>query len=265
MSKITSQRILGGVVLAAAAVLFLPLMFSEVSHRQLDVPLPPAEPQLPRADALVPAGDATAIRQMDSVMPSDEAVTFFPVTDDAVPAPVDSPADVPMPAPAPAPATAPTVTTTLPPPVRVAPTPPVAAVAPKPAAPRPTPPNPVAPKPAAPKPAAPKPAAAQPAATQPAATSTVTPPVAPAAVPASEPFTTAWVVQTASLSTRAAAEQAVARLTAKGYRATLAEANGRWRVFVGPELTRTEADAISTQIRADRSLGMEAIVRPFQP
>lgn len=262
MSKITSQRILGGVVLAAAAVLFLPLMFSEVSHRQLDVPLPPAEPQLPRADALVPAGDATAIRQMDSVMPSDEAVTFFPVTDDAVPAPVDSPADVPMPAPAPAPApaAAPTVTTTLPPPVRVAPTPPVAAVAPKPAAPRPAAPNAVAPKPAAPKPAA-----AQPAATQPAATSTVTPPVAPAAVPASEPFTTAWVVQTASLSTRAAAEQAVARLTAKGYRATLAEANGRWRVFVGPEMNRTQADAISTQIRADRSLGMEAIVRPFQP
>ena len=102
----------------------------------------------------------------------------------------------------------------------------------------------------------------------PAAKTVVTRPAAvtrqPAAV-TSQPAAGAlggWVVQIGSFSTQQKAEQFVAALRGKGYRAfTLPyTANGRTlhRVRVGPEQERTAVDELARRLRADGYQGSVA-------
>lgn len=85
------------------------------------------------------------------------------------------------------------------------------------------------------------------------------------ATPAATALPQAWVVQTASFSQQANAEAAVQRLKAKGHRASVQAGDGLWRVVVGPELERARAEAIRSEILADESLGMDALVRAYRP
>lgn len=146
------------------------------------------------------------------------------------------------------------------------------AATPPPAAPAPRPEPKVAPQPAlksepkaapvpAPKPAPkpqPKPAAATP---------------APAPAPKetyqrdAQDLPVAWVVQVASLSSASAAEQLKKSLQDKGFKAytqTVKSGSGQAvRVYVGPKLSREQADAQKRQI--DSAFKVNAMVVRFQP
>lgn len=88
-------------------------------------------------------------------------------------------------------------------------------------------------------------------------------PVAPAKPAADLPQ--AWVVQVASLSARDKADELVARLRAKGYRATLVHQSGMWKVLIGPELRREVADSIKQRLSSDPELKLSGWVQAWKP
>lgn len=77
----------------------------------------------------------------------------------------------------------------------------------------------------------------------------------------------AWVIQVASLSSKASAVTLRDELQAAGHRAYLREvttAQGTFnRVFIGPKLDKAEALAVKAQI--DRQLNVNAQVKRFEP
>ncbi len=75
----------------------------------------------------------------------------------------------------------------------------------------------------------------------------------------------AWVVQVASLSARDKADELVARLRAKGYRATLVHQSGMWKVLVGPELRKEVAESIKQRLAADPELKLAGWVQAWKP
>jgi len=108
------------------------------------------------------------------------------------------------------------------------------------------------------------------AAKQRAAQQVVKPVVAsPAAAPASTKpaanLPQAWVVQVASLSARDKADELVARLRSKGYRATLVHQSGMWKVLVGPELRKEVAESIKQRLAADTEFHLSGWVQAWKP
>ncbi|MFP5429424.1 MAG: SPOR domain-containing protein [Gammaproteobacteria bacterium] len=87
----------------------------------------------------------------------------------------------------------------------------------------------------------------------------------PAPVKPAASLPEAWVVQVASLSARDKADELVARLRAKGYRATLVHQSGMWKVLVGPELRKEVADSIKQRLAADPELRLAGWVQAWKP
>lgn len=107
-------------------------------------------------------------------------------------------------------------------------------------------------------PAKPKPEAAAPPAKAPPA---VAPKLAPGGLPE------AWIIQAASYREEATAKNLAARLQAAGFKAFVRTAKSGgvavFRVYVGPHLLRKNAD--DEKGRIDASLGVNALVLPFEP
>lgn len=91
--------------------------------------------------------------------------------------------------------------------------------------------------------------------------------VKPAAVPAkpAADLPQAWVVQVASLSAREKADELVARLRSKGYRATAVYQTSMWKVVVGPELRKEVAESIKQRLAADPELRLSGWVQAWKP
>lgn len=253
MERPLKQRLVGAAVLVVVVVLVLPELLSgrrdvaplEPTRDDSGVPLrahefslgdtPTAEEQAVAADELQP----DPVPAVPAEAPPPDALTV------AEPDPV--PTAVPEVAPSGVPNAAPSGV----PPLPAAPAmvranapavaqPKPAVAQPKPAVAPPTPAT-VAPKPVAvqPQPAAP----AKPAATK------------PETAPVKAPVTlSAWVVQIGSFGTRQKADELVAQLQAKGFRAfTLPYTSGGrtlHRVRVGPEQMRQKADEIAKRLEA---------------
>lgn len=77
---------------------------------------------------------------------------------------------------------------------------------------------------------------------------------------------TSWVVQVAALSTPEAAQKLEDDLRSKGFHAFVEKLEGSkrtlWRVRVGPEVERTRADALATDVK--RRTGLGAIVQKYR-
>lgn len=91
--------------------------------------------------------------------------------------------------------------------------------------------------------------------------------VKPSAVPAkpAADLPQAWVVQVASLSAREKADELVARLRSKGYRATAVYQTSMWKVVVGPELRKEVAESIKQRLAADPELRLSGWVQAWKP
>ncbi|MDZ4298264.1 MAG: SPOR domain-containing protein [Moraxellaceae bacterium] len=255
MDSAGKKRLLGAVVVFAAAILFLPLLFSGAGVRTLEPPMIPAAPVLPDLNDVAPATANDAKRLETDISASHGEPTFYPIQPPQVTAdepvsevqeqfrlvtPVKAPEPKPVPTAAPKPVAAPA---------------PAVAPAPKPAA---------APAPVVKTEPAPKPAA------EPKAESVVTADAKKAeearkTTAAATTLPSAWVVQIASLSNKANADAAVEKLRAKGYRASLSAGNNVWRVIIGPELDRAVAENTRDKVLADDSLKMDAIIMPYRP
>lgn len=130
-----------------------------------------------------------------------------------------------------------------------------------------------APVAAAPAPARPQPKPAAPAAAPVAKTAAKPTPVpvpAPAPVQESPRFeqddkgvAVAWVVQVASLSSQAAADRLKDDLIARGYKAYTRSSGAVVRVYVGPKLSREQADADKRAI--DTAFKVNSMVTRFIP
>jgi DedD protein len=76
---------------------------------------------------------------------------------------------------------------------------------------------------------------------------------------------TSWVVQVAALGTPEAAQRLERDLRGKGFHAFVEKLAGPnrtlWRVRVGPEIERTRADALATDVK--RRTGLDAYVQKY--
>ncbi len=273
MDAAGKKRLLGAVVVFAAAILFLPLLFSGAGVRTLEPPLVPAEPELPESNDVAPATAEAAKRLEADISASHGEPTFYAIKPPQVT--VDEPvSEVQEQFRLVTPAAKPPVKEAVPSkPAEVAKTKPEPKAAPQPAAPKVAEPKPVVSKPAEPpKPVVPK--MADSAATDEATEAKAAAAAAAAAKKAEDArkattaataLPSAWVVQIASLSNKANAEAAVAKLRSKGYRASVSAGNNLWRVIIGPELDRAVAESIRDKVLADESLKMDAIIMPYRP
>jgi len=235
MDSAGKKRLLGAVVVFAAAILFLPLLFSGAGVRTLESPMIPPVPELPDLNDVAPATANDAKRLEADISASHGEPTFYPIQAPQVT--VDEPVSEVQEQ------------------FRIV-TPTTPAAENKPAAATP------ASKPAVNVAPAPKPVA------QPAPVVNVDAKKAEEARKTTAAATTlpaAWVVQIASLSNKANAEAMVTQLRAKGYRASLSSGNNVWRVIIGPELDRAVAENTRTKVLADDSLKMDAIIMPYRP
>ena len=228
MERRLKERLVGAGVLVLVVVLVLPELLSgrrdsatpESSRDEEGVPLRAHE--FVMGD--VPTAEQQAIEQ-DTLQPEPEPVAPAPdgIAEESLPAPTPTPTPTPILTPAAAPV--------------VTPPPPSQAAALPAAKPVPTQ-------------AAAVPAAAAP--TKPASAPASKPEAAPQAKPAAPQYLGAWVVQIGSFGTAQKAEQLVADLKSRGFRAfTLPyTANGRTlhRVRVGPEQNRKVADDIARRL-----------------
>lgn len=269
MEKAIKQRLVGGLVLIAGAALFLPMLL-DGSGSELVVPPMPEPPKVAGVDRLDPQVEADVKAAEQAVDEAQAGPVFHDVTPPAQPEPAeDTPPDESYAlAQAPAQPASPAPTQ-----ASVAEKAASATVADKAAAAQ-------AAKVAAQKAEADRLARekaekerlarieaerkaqearkAAEVTTKPAATAPV--PVKPAAN-----LPQAWVVQVASLSARDKADELVARLRAKGYRATLVHQSGMWKVLVGPELRKEVADSIKQRLAADPELRLSGWVQAWKP
>ena len=95
------------------------------------------------------------------------------------------------------------------------------------------------------------------------------PPAGAAAAP-KEPFTpTGWMVQVASFTEAGNASALETRLQAADYNAfvreTVQDEVTYYRVFAGPEIRRTEAQALRDRLAADTRFKLNGLLLPFAP
>lgn len=256
MEKAIKQRLLGGLVLVAGAILFLPMLL-DGSGAALTVPPMPAPPVVAGVDEISPNLEAAVAEAEKSVatahaevLESDEAAS---VEEDVKPdTAAIAPVSVPVAAPAPS-------------------------VAQNEA-------NRLADEKAAQAKAAAAKAAAETAAQEKlvreravqeakakaeqekakvAAAAASKPEVKPAVAETALPA--AWVVQVASLSTRDKADDLAQRLRQKSYRAVVQQQGGAWRVLVGPELRREVAESVKARLAADPEFKLDGWLQAYKP
>lgn len=75
----------------------------------------------------------------------------------------------------------------------------------------------------------------------------------------------AWVVQVARLNAPEKANALVEKLRAKGYRASAAGAGDSWRVIIGPELDKSVAESIKRRLAEDPQLKMSGWIQAYRP
>jgi DedD protein len=75
----------------------------------------------------------------------------------------------------------------------------------------------------------------------------------------------AWLVQVASLGSEEKAKQLVARLHKKGYHASVHSSGSSWKVTVGPELAKDAADSMRQKLASDPDLKLSGWVLPYKP
>lgn len=274
MDKAVKQRLVGGLVLIAGAALFLPMLL-DGSGAELVVPPVPAPPVVAGVEALQPRLEAEVVAAGQAVDEAQAGPVFHDVTPAAPEAAVveDTPPDeayhmaeaaAPVAAPAvkaPAPVTA----------AETAAKEKLAADAARLAAQKAEAEKLLRDK-------AEKERLARLAAEQKAkeaaeaklkavATKPVAAPAKPPAAPAkpAADLPQAWVVQVASLSAREKADELVARLRSKGYRATAVYQTSMWKVVVGPELRKEVAESIKQRLAADPELRLSGWVQAWKP
>ena len=72
-------------------------------------------------------------------------------------------------------------------------------------------------------------------------------------------------MQVASLSSKASADDLVARLRKNGFRASAVEQGGVFKVSVGPELDRGIAESLKQRLSADAELKLNGFIVPYRP
>lgn len=263
MDKAVKQRLVGGLVLIAGAALFLPMLL-DGSGAELVVPPVPAPPVVAGVEALQPRLEAEVVAAGQAVDEAQAGPVFHDVTPAAAEAAVveDTPpdeayhmAEAAAPAvKAPAPVTA----------AETAAKEKLAADAARLAAQKAEAEKLLRDK-------AEKERLARLAAEQKAKEAAEAKLNAVAAKPAAAPakpvadLPQAWVVQVASLSAREKADELVARLRSKGYRATAVYQTSMWKVVVGPELRKEVAESIKQRLAADPELRLSGWVQAWKP
>lgn len=280
MDLAVKQRILGGVVLVAGAVLFLPLLLEGAGVRALQPPAAPVAPKVPDTAALAPAITHEAAALEADISASHGEPTFYPVQPPTVTVPAPEPAveqqfRMVTPSAAPAPATAPAAAVE-----QAAPVAPAKPAVVEPAAATASTAKPDAAASAAAAKAkadadarAKAEAAAKAKAKAEADARAKAEAAAKAKAAASKPAVAeadpaaaqAWVVQVASLSSKAKADELVATLRAKGYRAGIGGQEGAWRVSIGPELDRAVAESVKSRVAADPALKLSGWIQAYRP
>ena len=268
MDIAVKQRILGGVVLVAAAILFLPVVLEGAGVKALQPPAPPTPPTTPTTQDLAPALQQQAEGLAKDISASHGEPTFYPVEPAASEA--------------------------------TAPTPAIAEqfrlVDPKVAKPAVATPSTgaedrlaeqklaaekkgqadkaLADKTAAEKAAAAKLTSEKKATVEKLAAAKVAPvkaapkKVATAPMASADPdpaLPQAWVVQVARLNAQAKANALVEKLRARGYRATAAGTGDAWRVIVGPELDKAVAESVKRRLAEDPQLKLSGWIQAYRP
>lgn len=281
MDKGIKQRLLGGIVLIAGAILLLPYVIENAGTGLPPKPQIPPQPVMPAAADLAPKLAQQAADLDKAVDEAHSDQNFYPVG--AAASAASGAASAPVVA-----APAAVAATPLPVPDEVPPAP-AAAVAAVPAAPAPS----AKPQPsaaqvaqlaqakaarAAAKAARLAAAKAQQEAAATAATEATKASADAAAVdmPA-RPDTTrkpdadnaalpdAWQVQVASLGTEDKARQLVAKLRKHGYHANVHASGPYWKVTVGPELGKDMAEALRNKLASDSSFKLAGWVQAYRP
>lgn len=293
MDIAVKQRILGGVVLVAAAILFLPVVLEGAGVKALQPPAPPTPPTTPSTQDLAPAWQQQAQALAKDISASHGEPTFYPVepalSEEAAPTPataeqfrlVEPTGTQPAAA-----AVATNAEDTLA--VQQLAANQAAAKAAQlkqqvaaEAAAQAKRDNAQASvqsekrkvaeqkltveKKAAVEKAAASKLAAEKAATQKAATQKVaTQKTAPFADP-DPALPQAWVVQVARLNAQDKASAMVDKLRARGYRATVTGSADSWRVIIGPELDRSVAESVKRRLAEDPQLKLSGWIQPYRP
>ena len=290
MDIAVKQRILGGVVLLAAAILFLPVLLEGAGVQALRPPTPPSAPSSPTTQDLAPALQQQAQDMAKEISASHGEPTFYPVEPAITEAPAPTPATpeqfrLQEPATRPAPSTdalaeqqlaanlaaekaaklkaeaaaATAAQAKLDDQSAVK----TAAAEKKVAAEK----KALAEKKAAVEKAALEKAKAEKLAAEKAAAdkkaaaaqATKTPTDPDPALPQ------AWVVQVARLNAPEKANALVEKLRAKGYRASAAGTGDSWRVIIGPELDKSVAESIRRRLAEDPQLKLSGWIQAYRP
>ena len=74
-----------------------------------------------------------------------------------------------------------------------------------------------------------------------------------------------WVVQVARLNAQAKANALAEKLRARGYRATVAGAGDSWRVIIGPELDKAVAESVKRRLAEDPQLKLNGWIQAYRP
>lgn len=296
MDIAVKQRILGGVVLLAAAILFLPVVLEGAGVQALRPPTPPTAPTTPSTQDLAPALQPQAQALADNISASHGEPTFYPVE----PAVNEQPAPTPatpeqyrLQEPAERPAVAKDVlaeqqiaanlaaekAAKLKAEAAAA----AAAAAKlddkaaakslaektaaekKAALEKSAAQKAAAEKALADRAAAEKKAAEKKAATAKAESAKAAATVAKASADPDPALPQAWVVQVARLNAPEKANALVEKLRAKGYRATAAGAGNSWRVIIGPELDKSVAESIKNRLAEDPQLKLSGWIQAYRP
>lgn len=275
MDIAVKQRILGGVVLLAAAILFLPVVLEGAGVKALQPPTPPAPPSTPTTKDLAPALQPQAQALAESISASHGEPTFYPV----------EPAVLEEPAPLPATPEQYRLEESKSAPVAAAPFTAASGSAEKNATDKAAADKRAAEKAAADKRAADKLAAEKLAAEKKVAAAKAEVAKAEAAKKAAAKVEAekalsaeakvandpdpalpqAWVVQVARLNAPEKANALVEKLRAKGYRASKAGAGDSWRVIIGPELDRSVAESIKRRLAEDPQLKLSGWIQAYRP
>lgn len=234
MELAAKQRILGGVILVALAVLFLPVLLNGAGVASWQSPQIPVKPALPSEASLAPVLDEKAAALQADIDEHRQEPTFFPIQPKSAEPSAEASTERFHIVDAIKSEPAATTTTDKPQEKSYQKTKPVVL-----------------------------PSNSQTASLS--HSSVAMEPKKPAAVPAPTAAPQAWVVQVASLSSQAAADELVAKLRAKGLRAAVGRVGSAFKVSVGPELDRGLAEALKARINNDSSLGLTGFIVPYRP
>lgn len=294
MDIAAKQRILGGVVLVAAAILFLPVVLEGAGVKALQPPAPPTPPATPATQDLAPALQQQSQGLAKDIQASHGEPTFYPVepvvTEEAAPTPATAEQFRLVESSGQQAASKPSAEDTLAEQqlaanqaaekaaqLKLQAAAEAAAQARRENAQaqsdktKATEQKLIAEKKAAAdKLAAEKKAAAQKAVAEKAAAdkAAAAAKAAAPAMPVADPdpaLPQAWVIQVARLNAQDKASALSDRLRARGYQSTVAGSGDSWRVIIGPELDKKAAESIKRRLAEDPQLKLTGWIQAYRP